>query len=500
MSTTTPSGPAGGEHNTSVSPASQNSAVAAEVQHATREHFASRLGFILISAGCAIGLGNVWRFPYITGQYGGAAFILVYLLFLLVLGLPVMVMEFSVGRASQATAASAFSRLAPGRRWGWYSWMAIVGNIVLMMFYTVVCGWMLNYIVKMATGTFNGLDSAAVGAVFDASLASPFEQIFWMVITVLVGVGVCSLGLQKGVERITKVMMVALLAVMGLLAVRSVTLPGAAEGLRFYLLPDFGRLVSDASGQFSWPHLWEAVYAAMGQAFFTLSIGISSLEVFGSRVGRECSMQGEAIRVCALDTFVALAAGLIIFPACFSFAVDPGSGPSLVLVTLPSVFNQMAMGQLWGALFFVFMSFAALSTVIAVFENLVSLIEEKWGISRAKSVTTLGIGICVLSIPCALGFNVWSGVNIPTIGDIQSIEDFIVSNNLLPLGSLVYVLFCTTKRGWGWDAFVAEANAGEGLRFPVWSRLWVKWGIPALILVIFVAGYMPKVAVWLGLA
>ncbi|MEE8716404.1 MAG: sodium-dependent transporter [Coriobacteriales bacterium] len=471
-----------------------------EVEKSTREHFGSRLGFILVSAGCAIGLGNVWRFPYITGEYGGAAFIIMYLVFLVILGLPIMTMEFAVGRASRASAAGAMQKLAPGKKWGWYSWVALVGNFMLMMFYTVVCGWMLDYIVKMATGTFSGMDSSAVATVFSNALANPGEQVAWMLITIALGLLVCSLGLQRGVERVSKVMMVALLFIMVLLAVRSVTLPGSAAGLEFYLVPNFGNLAQDASGNFSWAHLGDAIYAAMGQAFFTLSLGISSMEIFGSRVGKSHTLQSEALRICGLDTFVALVAGLIIFPACFAFSVNPGSGPSLVFVTLPSVFEQMPLGQLWGALFFVFMSFAALSTVIAVFENLISFVMEKWDLSRRASVVRVGILITLLSLPCALGFNVWSGVQLPGIGDIQSIEDFVVSNNLLLLGSLAYVIFCTTRHGWGWKGYLAEANTGAGVKVPAWARGWLTFGIPVLIVCILVMGYVPKIMAWAGMA
>ncbi|MCI8468606.1 MAG: sodium-dependent transporter [Eggerthellaceae bacterium] len=458
-----------------------------------REHFASRLGFILISAGCAIGLGNVWRFPYITGQYGGAAFILLYLVFLVILGLPVMIMEFAVGRGSQRSAALAFNILQPSGKWGWFSWWGYVGCMMLMMFYTTVCGWMLAYVAKMGTGAFNGLDAEGVGAVFGAMLANPSELVGWMLAVIVIGLAVCSLGVQRGVERITKVMMVALLVVMAALVVRSVTLPGAAEGLAFYLVPDFGALFDNGLGGFG-----EAVYAAMGQAFFTLSLGISAMEVFGSRIGRKRSLTGEAVRICALDTAVAIIAGLIIFPACFAFAVAPDQGPSLVFVTLPNVFNQMPLGQLWGALFFVFMSFAALSTIIAVFENLITFTMEKWDLSRRSALIRTGVLVTVLSLPCALGFNVLAGVTVPGIGDIQSIEDFIVSNNLLPLGSLLYVLFCVTRGGWGWKGFLAEADAGQGMRFPRWARGWLTFGLPALIVIIFIMGYVPKIAFWLG--
>ena len=482
---------------TSTSPAcaSDSNANAPASATAPREHFASRLGFILISAGCAIGLGNVWRFPYIAGEYGGAAFIVLYLIFLVILGLPVMVMEFAVGRASQRSAAQAFDILQPSRRWHWFSWWAYIGCMLLMMFYTTVCGWMLAYMAKMATGTFVGLDPDGVAGVFGTMLANPSEMVGWMLAVVVIGFFVCSLGLQKGVERITKVMMIALLGVMALLVVRSVTLPGADAGLEFYLVPDFGKMFAGGLAGFG-----DAVYAAMGQAFFTLSLGISAMEIFGSYIGKERSLTGEALRICGLDTAVALVAGLIIFPACFAFAVEPGSGPGLVFVTLPSVFNQMPLGQLWGALFFVFMSFAALSTIIAVFENLISWSMDKWNWTRKTAVARTAIIVTVLSLPCALGFNVLAGVQVPAIGDIQSIEDFIVSNNLLPLGSLFYVLFCVTKGGWGWDNFLAEADTGKGVKFPAWSKLWLKFGIPALIIIIFVMGYVPKFATWLGLS
>ncbi|BAK43570.1 sodium-dependent transporter [Eggerthella sp. YY7918] len=466
---------------------------------AHRERFGTRLGFILISAGCAIGLGNVWRFPYITGEYGGAAFVVMYLVFLIILGLPVMVMEFAVGRASQKSAAQAFDTLQPSGRWHWFSWWGYIGCMVLMMFYTTVGGWMLSFVVKMGTGAFNGLDSAGVAAVFGDMLANPTELIGWMLVVIVLGFLVCSLGLQKGVERITKVMMVCLLGIMVLLVVRAVTLPGGLAGLEFYLIPDFDKLFAGATPSEQWGTFADAVFAAMGQAFFTLSLGISAMEIFGSYIGKERSLTGEALRICGLDTAVALMAGLIIFPACFAFAVQPDSGPGLVFVTLPSVFNQMPFGQLWGALFFVFMSFAALSTIIAVFENLISWSMDKWGWDRKRAVARTALIVTVLSLPCALGFNVLSGVTIPAIGDIQSIEDFVVSNNLLPLGSLFYVLFCVTRKGWGWDNFLAEADTGRGVKFPAWSRLWLKFGIPILIVAIFIMGYVPKFSIWFGL-
>ena len=453
-----------------------------------REKFASRLGFILISAGCAIGLGTVWRFPFITGKYGGAAFVLVYLVFLVILGLPIMVMEFAVGRASQKSAALSFNVLEPkGTKWHLYRYGAMAGNYLLMMFYTTVGGWMLAYVCKMFLGEFQGMDSGAVTGVFFDMLAQPGPMIGWMLMVTLLGFGICSLGLQKGVERITKVMMTCLLLLMLVLVVRSVTLDGAMEGLRFYLVPDFHNLLYDAEGSFI---LGAAIYDAMSQAFFTLSLGIGALAIFGSYIGRERSLTGEAISVGVLDTFVALIAGLIIFPACFAFGVQPDQGVGLVFMTLPNVFNQMPLGNVWGGLFFLFMSFAALSTIIAVFENIVAFAMDL-GWSRKKAIVVNGAALILLSLPCVLGFNVWSGFTTP-VGNIQDLEDFVVSNNLLPLGSLVYLLFCTSRRGWGWKNFIEEADAGQGVKFPKWARVYVSRILPIIVLVIFVMGYYQK--------
>ena len=451
-----------------------------------REKFSSRLGFILISAGCAVGLGNVWRFPYITGKYGGAAFVLIYLVFLLILGLPIMVMEFAVGRASQKSAARSFHVLEPaGSKWHLMSFAAIAGNYLLMMFYTTVGGWMLSYVAKMAAGTFNGLSPEEVGGVFGQMLGNPGEMTVWMVVTVLLGFGICSLGLQNGVERITKLMMGFLFVILIALCVRSVTLEGASEGLKFYLIPDFGKVVENGVG--------DVVFAAMGQAFFTLSLGIGAMAIFGSYISKERSLTGESINICALDTLIALMAGLVIFPACFAFGVDPGEGPGLVFITLPNIFNQMAGGQLWGTLFFIFMSFAALSTVIAVFENIISFAIDLWGWSRKKAVLVNLILILLLSMPCVLGFNVWSGFAPLGAGtNIQDLEDFLVSNNLLPLGSLIYLLFCTSRYGWGWENFTAEADSGKGVKFPKWARFYVTFILPLIVLFIFAMGYWQK--------
>ena len=453
-----------------------------------RESFSSRLGFLLISAGCAIGLGNVWRFPYITGQYGGAAFVVVYLLFLVIMGLPVMVMEFSVGRGSQKSMAGSFQALEPkGTRWHWYSWFGLAGNYLLMMFYTSVSGWLILYCIKMAKGDFHGLDTAGVSQEFGNMLSQPGLMTVFMVLVVVGSMLVVSRGLQNGVEKINKAMMLCLLAVMVLLAVRSLTLEGGMEGLAFYLMPNFHNLMYDAQGNFI---LWEAIYAAMGQAFFTLSLGIGALAIFGSYIGKEHTLPGEALRVGILDTCVAFTAGLIIFPACSAFDVAADSGANLIFITLPNVFNSMSRGRLWGALFFVFMSFAALSTVIAVFENIICFYMDKWGWSRKKAVLVNTVAILVLSMPCVLGFNLWSGFQPLGAGtSIMDLEDFLVSDNILPLGSLVYLLFCVTRKGWGWDNFLAEANTGSGLRFPRNVRFYVTYLLPIIMFIIFVMGY-----------
>lgn len=457
-----------------------------------RESFSSRLGFLLISAGCAIGLGNVWRFPYITGKYGGAAFVLIYLLFLVILGLPVMVMELAVGRASQKSIARSFHVLEPkGAKWHWYAWVGIAGNYLLMMFYTVIAGWLLLYCGKMAKGDFVGLDAEGVAGEFGALMTKPGLMTLFMAIVVVIGMTVCLQGLRNGVERVNKVMMLCLLALMLVLAVRSVTLPGGGEGLKFYLQPNFHNLAYDAEGNWI---LGETIFAAMGQAFFTLSLGIGAIAIFGSYINKEYRLAGEALRIGILDTAVAFVSGLIIFPACSAFGVPPGEGPSLIFVTLPNIFNEMAFGRLWGALFFVFLCFAALSTVIAVFENIISFAMDMWGWGRKKAVLVNLAAILVLSMPCVLGFNVWSGVQILGMG-VSDFEDFLISNNILPLGSVIYLLFCVCRRGWGWDHFLKEANTGDqGLRFPKAVRFYVSWVLPAVVLFIFVMGYWNKFA------
>ena len=449
-----------------------------------REKFSSRLGFILISAGCAIGLGNVWRFPYIVGKYGGAAFVLIYLAFLLVLGLPIVVMEFSVGRASKKSAALSFDVLEPkGSKWHLTKYIAMAGNYMLMMFYTTVAGWMVLYFLKMLKGDFTGLDAEATAREFDNMLANPAVMTFFMVIIVLICFAICAQGLVAGVERITRGMMLLLFVLLLVLAVHSVFLEGGAPGLEFYLKPDFGKMREAGLG--------EAVFAAMGQSFFTLSIGIGALAIFGSYIGREKRLTGEAISIALLDTMVAFMSGLIIFPACFAYEIEPASGPSLIFITLPNVFNHMAGGRLWGALFFIFMAFAALSTVIAVFQNIISFATDLTGCSVKKAVFWNIIAIILLSMPCVLGFNVWSGFQPLGPGTtIQDLEDFILSNNLLPIGSVLYLLFCTSRYGWGFKNFLKEANEGDGLPFPAWARVYVSYILPLIVLFIFIEGYL----------
>lgn len=451
-----------------------------------REKFSSRLGFLLISAGCAIGLGNVWRFPYITGKYGGAAFVLVYLFFLVIMGLPIMAMEFAVGRASQKSCASSFKILEPkGSYWHINGYVGMLGNYLLMMFYTTIGGWMLSYFVKMVRGEFEGLDAQGVSDAFNGMLSQPDPMIFWMILVVVFSFGVCSMGLQKGVERVNKFMMTCLLLIMAVLAVRSCLLDGAAEGLAFYLKPDFGKMMESGFG--------EVVFAAMGQAFFTLSLGIGALAIFGSYIGKDRSLMGESINVAVLDTMVAFMAGLIIFPACSAFGINPGEGPGLIFVTLPNVFNHMAGGRVWGSLFFIFMTFAALTTIIAVFENILSFAKDLWGWSRKKATLVNIVLIIVLSLPAVFGYNLLSFVQ--PLGDgstILDLEDFIVSNNILPLGSLVYLLFCVNRYGWGWDNFIREADTGNGIKFPKWARGYVTYLLPLIVLYIFVQGYIAK--------
>ena len=450
-----------------------------------REKFGSRLGFILVSAGCAIGLGNVWKFPYMCGQYGGAAFLLIYLLFLAILGFPIMVCEFSVGRASQKSCATSFKVLEPeGTRWHKYSYIGMAGNYLLMMFYTTVAGWMLYYFWRSLSGEFTAtpLSTEQISNKFNNLLQSPATLTFWMILTVILAFGICSLGVQKGVEKVTKIMMLLLLGLIVILAVHSTLLPGAGDGIRFYLVPDFHNMLEKGIGN--------VIFGAMSQAFFTLSIGMGSMAIFGSYLDKSRSLTGEALSITILDTFVALMAGLIIIPACFSYGIEPDAGPSLIFITLPNLFNQMTGGRIWGSLFFLFLSFAALSTVIAVFENIISFAIDLWGWSRKKAVIVNILAIIVLSMPCVLGYNMLSGFQPLGSGTtIMDLEDFLISSNVLPLGSLVYVMFCTTRYGWGFQNFLTEADAGNGLRFPHQLRWHMTYIIPAVVVFIYLKGY-----------
>lgn len=450
----------------------------------TREKFSSRLGFILISAGCAIGLGNVWRFPYITGKYGGGVFVLIYLFFLIAMGLPVVVMEFATGRGSQKSITKSYDVLEPkGTKWHIHKYFAFAGNFLLMMFYTTVAGWMLAYFYKMLTGEFVGADSAKIAKIFGDLTTNRNEMIFWMVLISVLGLLVCSLGLEKGVEKITKPMMLCLFGILLVLIIRAVTLPNAMEGLSFYLKPDVSKIQEAGLG--------EVLFAAMGQSFFTLSIGIGSLSIFGSYINKERALTGEAISVMVLDTAVAIMSGLIIFPACFAFGINPGEGPGLVFVTLPNVFNAMAGSRIWGTLFFLFMTFAAFSTVIAVFQNIIACARDLWGWSLKKATLINGVLMLVLSLPCILGMTDWAKVTI--MGkSIMDFEDFIVSNNLLPLGAVVFLLFCTTKYGWGWKNFLTEANTGKGMKFPAHKayKFYLTFILPVVILYLTVQAYV----------
>lgn len=447
-----------------------------------REQLGSRLGFILLSAGCAIGIGNVWKFPYMVGQYGGGAFVLIYLFFLVILGIPVMTMEFAMGRAGQRSPAQLYQQLEPkGSKWHLHGYVAMAGNYILMMFYTSVAGWMLDYFVRTASGQFVGADTDGVAAQFSQMLGDPLRMTLFMGIIVVLGFLVCSFSLQKGLERITKWMMVALLVIMVVLAINSVCTAGGSQGLRFYLVPDLARMKKVGIGN--------VVAGAMNQAFFTLSLGIGAMAIFGSYIGKERALMGESARVAALDTLVALCSGLIIFPACFAYGVQPDSGPSLIFITLPNIFNHMPLGRVWGSLFFVFMSFAAFSTVLGVFENIVSCTMDLSGWSRKKACLFNGILMLLLSMPCVLGFNVLSKFQPlgPGTG-VLDLEDFVVSNLLLPLGSLIFIFFCTSRYGWGWKNFTKEANSGKGLKVQRWMRGYMCYVLPVLVAVILVLG------------
>lgn len=450
-----------------------------------RENFKSKLGFILVSAGCAIGIGNVWRFPFVTGQNGGGIFVLLYLLFLVIMGIPVLTMELAIGRASKKSAVLAYKKLEkPKSKWHIHGWFCILGCYLLMMYYTPVSGWMLSYFFKFATGTFeSGMTAEQVGNVFSNLMSNPVEMIIWMAVMAITGFFVCSKGIQNGIEKVSKVMMILLLALIIILAINSLTLSGATEGIKFYLVPDLEKVQSIGIG-----HI---ITSAMSQAFFTLSLGIASMEILGSYMTREKTLPNESIKICILDTFVAITAGLIIFPACFSYGVEPNQGPALIFVTLPNVFVNMAGGRIWGTLFFMFMTFACFSTVIAVFENLISFCIDMFNMSRTKSVIINAIIMLIGCLPCIFGFNLLSGFNILGKG-VLDIEDFAVSNILLPVGAFLYSLFCSTKFGWGFDGYLNECNQGEGIKFPRFFKPYIKYVLPVLVLIVFISGFIPQ--------
>ena len=448
-----------------------------------RESFKSRLGFILVSAGCAIGIGNVWRFPYVAGENGGGLFVLLYLVFLVLMGIPVLTMELAVGRASRKSAVLGYKKLEkPKSKWHIHGWFCMLGCYLLMMYYTTVSGWMTSYFYKFATGTFeSGMTSEQVSGVFSQLQSNPIEMVIWMAIITILGFLVCSRGIQKGIEKVSKVMMIALLVLILALAVNSILLSGAGEGLKFYLVPDFEKVSEIGIGKI--------VSAAMNQSFFTLSLGIAAMEIFGSYMSKDNTLPGESVKICALDTFVAIMAGLIIFPACFSYGVEPDQGPALIFITLPNVFVNMAGGRIWGTLFFLFMTFACFSTIIAVFENIISFCIDMFGISRKKSVVINAFIILIASLPCVFGFNIWSGFEL--FGqNVLGMEDFLVSNILLPVGSLIYLLFCVTKFGWGFDNYLTECNTGKGMKFSRFLKPYFQFVLPILVLIVLVQGFI----------
>ena len=448
-----------------------------------RESFKSRLGFILVSAGCAIGIGNVWRFPYVAGENGGGLFVLLYLVFLVLMGIPVLTMELAVGRASRKSAVLGYKKLEkPKSKWHIHGWFCMLGCYLLMMYYTTVSGWMTSYFYKFATGTFeSGMTSEQVSGVFSQLQSNPIEMVIWMAIITILGFLVCSRGIQKGIEKVSKVMMIALLVLILALAVNSILLSGAGEGLKFYLVPDFEKVSEIGIGNI--------VSAAMNQSFFTLSLGIAAMEIFGSYMSKDNTLPGESVKICALDTFVAIMAGLIIFPACFSYGVEPDQGPALIFITLPNVFVNMAGGRIWGTLFFLFMTFACFSTIIAVFENIISFCIDMFKISRTKSVIINAVIILIASLPCVFGFNIWSGFEL--FGqNVLGMEDFLVSNILLPVGSLIYLLFCVTKFGWGFDNYLTECNTGKGMKFSRFLKPYFQFVLPVLVLIVLVQGFI----------
>lgn len=448
-----------------------------------RESFKSRLGFILVSAGCAIGLGNVWKFPYICGENGGAAFILIYLLFLAILGWPILMAEFAVGRGSNTSIALSFEKLQQEKsHWNKFKWFGVAGNYLLMMFYTMVGGWMIYYAVRFATGALEGLNTEQIGTAFEDMLASPETLIIWTLVAIVISFGICALGLENGVEKITKVMMILLIVLMIALAIRSVTLKNASEGLKFYLVPDFER-----AAQKGWGNV---IFAAMTHAFFTLSVGMGSMSIFGSYLKKSHKITSESLSVVILDTTIAIMAGIIIIPSCFAYGIQPDAGPSLLFITLPNVFNHMAGGRIWGTLFFIFMIFAAMSTIIAVFENIIAMTMEIWNLTRKRAVLINMAMIILLSMPAIFGFNLLSGIQPMGAGStIMDLEDFLVSYNILPLGGLVFVLFCTKKNGWGYGNFEKEVNTGTGFKLPKIVKPLMKYVIPVIIVLVYLKGY-----------
>ena len=448
-----------------------------------REQFSSRLGFLLIAAGCAIGLGNVWRFPYITGQYGGAIFVIIYLCFLFFVGVPLLTMELSVGRASRRSLGQSFEVLAPHTKWYLNKFWMIPGNYILMAFYSLVTGWLLYYMVMLGSGVMQAPTQEAAGQVFNELLVSPVSMFTCTVIVVVASFSVCAFGLEKGVERITKPMMILLFALLIFLAARSFTLPGVKEGLSYYLLPSFDNMQREG--------ILNALSAAMGQSFFTLGLGVGSIQIFGSYMKRQYTLGYEAFTITLLDTTVALLAGFIIFPACFSYGVEPGQGPGLLFVTLVTVFSNMDYGAFWGGLFFLFMLFAAVSTLIAVFENIIAITMEMFALSRIKAVLINCCVILLLGLPCMFGYNYLSDIH-PLGGSSTILDtyDFILSNNILPFGTTCYVLFITLKRGWGFDNYIAETNYGKGLKFPHAFKYYYRFILPIVILALFIQGYV----------
>ncbi|MBW5397343.1 sodium-dependent transporter [Brachyspira pilosicoli] len=454
-----------------------------------RERLSSRLGFLLVSAGCAIGLGNIWRFPYITGKYGGAAFVIIYIISLLAVGIPILIMEFSIGRAGQRDIAGSYKVLEKkGHKWHIIGYVQIIGCLILMMFYTTVAGWSIIYAFYMLIGKVDNLSAEGVGELFGATIANPYISVAGLFVTVLLATIICFIGLQKGVEKYSKFMMSSLFVIVVILIIRSITLPNAIEGVKFYLLPDLGKMFDGGIENF-----FEVVYAAVGQAFFTLGIGIGSMTIFGSYIGKERTITNETLIIVVLDTLIAFLSGLVIFPASFAFGVNPGEGPGLAFVTLPNIFNSMPLSRVWGLLFFVFLSMAALTTVITVFENLIAFTMSEFNLKRNISSVIVGIVVFVLGSTTALGFNVLSFIEPMGKGtSFLDLYDFIVTYNLVELGGIYIIIFCVSKYGWGWDNFIKEADMGMGVKFPQFTRFYITYILPLIIFIIFIINYIVK--------